>query len=409
MEVGIEFINFYGGVAYVNVSDIFERRGLDQSRLSNLMLGKKSIGLPCEDPVTNGVNAAKPILDQMTEMEKSQIEMVITCTESGIDFGKSISTYIHDYLGLSKKCRLFEMKQACYSATAALQLAASYIMSGASYGAKVLVISTDVAKFSVKDTYAEPSQAQGSIAMVVSAEPKVLKLDFGANGYCGYEVMDTCRPMPGIEAGSPDLSLLSYLDCVGNCFEHYQDKVDGVDFIDTFSYLVYHTPFPGMVKGAHRKMLRDLYRMKADAIEADFEKRVKPSLTYNFNVGNVYAASLYLALCGLIDTADIYEPTRIGLFSYGSGCSSEFFSGVITPESKRQVAKMHIGEKLENRYCLNMDEYDHLIALNAVLDNNVESLTVQFSEFEDLYNKTFEGKELLKLESIEGYHRKYRF
>ena len=101
MRVGIEAINFYGGGAYINVSDIFEGRNLDKSRFSNLLIDKKSVALPCEDPVTHGVNAAKPIIDSLSAEEKNKIELVITSSESGIDFGKSMSTYIHDYLGLS--------------------------------------------------------------------------------------------------------------------------------------------------------------------------------------------------------------------------------------------------------------------------------------------------------------------
>lgn len=62
--------------------------------------------------------------------------MVITCTESGINFGKSISAYTHYYLGLSRNCRLFELKNACYSGTAGFQLALNMILSQASQGAK---------------------------------------------------------------------------------------------------------------------------------------------------------------------------------------------------------------------------------------------------------------------------------
>lgn len=43
MRVGIEAINFYGGGAYIKVSDIFEGRDLDKSRFSNLLIDKKSV------------------------------------------------------------------------------------------------------------------------------------------------------------------------------------------------------------------------------------------------------------------------------------------------------------------------------------------------------------------------------
>lgn len=83
-----------------------------------MLIEEKTVVLPYEDPITYGVNAAKPIVDALSEEERNKIEIVITCTESGIDFGKSISTYIHHYLGLSRNCRLFEIKNACYSGTA---------------------------------------------------------------------------------------------------------------------------------------------------------------------------------------------------------------------------------------------------------------------------------------------------
>ncbi|PNB47769.1 3-hydroxy-3-methylglutaryl-ACP synthase, partial [Pseudomonas sp. GW456-E7] len=91
------------------------------ARFENLLMKEKAVALPYEDPVTFGVNAAKPIIDALSEAEKDRIELLITCSESGIDFGKSLSTYIHEYLGLNRNCCLFEIKQACYSGTAGFQ------------------------------------------------------------------------------------------------------------------------------------------------------------------------------------------------------------------------------------------------------------------------------------------------
>lgn len=407
MNVGIEAINFYGGPAYINVRDIFEARGLELGRFSNLMMTMKSVGVPCEDPVTNAVNAAKPIIDRLTDGEKNKIDLLITASESGLDFGKSLSTYIHDYLGLNRVCRLFEVKQACYGGTAALHMASSYIASQVSPGAKALVIATDVARAAAKNTYAEPSQAVGAIAMLVSDNPMIMELDLGANGFYSYEVMDTCRPMPEIETGDPDLSLLSYLDCLENSFKSYVKKVEGVDFIHTFDYIAYHTPFPGMVKGGHRKMMRELARIGPDQIEEDFQKRVAPSLVYCTQVGNVYSATLYLALCGLIDHAQLDDFNRIGLFSYGSGCSSEFYSGILTRNSKAVLNEMMIGEKLAGRYQLGIEEYDRILDLNMEWMFGIKDKEVDVSGFKNIYEHFFQGRRLLVLNKIKDYHRIY--
>ena len=66
-------------------------------RFDNLLM-KETVPLQFEDPITYAVNAAKPIIDELSEEEKNKIEMVITATESSIDFGKSLSTYVHQHL-----------------------------------------------------------------------------------------------------------------------------------------------------------------------------------------------------------------------------------------------------------------------------------------------------------------------
>ncbi|NQZ11618.1 MAG: hydroxymethylglutaryl-CoA synthase family protein, partial [Algicola sp.] len=258
-QVGIEAMNLFAGTVVMDVNRLAEHRNLDTTRFENLLMKQKSIALPYEDPITYAVNAAKPIIDALSVEERDRIEMVITCSESAFDFGKSMSTYCHDLLGLNRNCRLFELKNACYSGVAGLQMAVNFILSQVSPGAKALVIATDIARFMVEDggdaltadwSFAEPSSGAGAMAMLVSDQPHIFQIDVGANGYYGYEVMDTCRPSADGDAGDSDLSLLSYLDCCENAFKEYAKRVDGADFAKSFSYMAYHTPFGGMVKGA---------------------------------------------------------------------------------------------------------------------------------------------------------------
>lgn len=147
VSAGIEAMNVFGGTAYLDVMELAQYRHLDTARFENLLMKEKAVALPYEDPVTFGVNAAKPIIDALSEAEKDRIELLITCSESGIDFGKSLSTYIHEYLGLNRNCRLFEVKQACYSGTAGFQMAVNFILSQTSPGAKALVIASDISRF----------------------------------------------------------------------------------------------------------------------------------------------------------------------------------------------------------------------------------------------------------------------
>jgi polyketide biosynthesis 3-hydroxy-3-methylglutaryl-CoA synthase-like enzyme PksG len=210
-------------------------------------------------------------------------------------------------------------------------------------------------------------------------------------------------------SGDIDLTLLSYLDCVENSFMNYAKKVPQADFLDSFDYLAFHTPFAGMVKGAHRTMMRKFKKVPPDVINADFDKRVLPSLQYVMDVGNLAGASLYLALCGLIDNAEIDSPKKVGLFSYGSGCASEFYSGTITPQSKIELAKMKIREKLNSRYALNMTEYDQLLDLYAKGIVPQENYSVDVKPFSNIYKQKLEGRDILVYKGLKNYHREYEF
>ncbi len=415
MNVGIEALNIYCGVAALDVNILAKARGLDNDRFENLMMKGKSVAMPYEDPVSFAVNAAKGIIDTLDENERNRIEMIITCTESGIDFGKSISTYVLDYLNLNRNCRLFEIKNACYASTAGLQTAINFILAGASPGAKVLVIGTDISRMLVAQgrnmmdsSFAEPSSGAGSVAMLVGDTPKVLQIDVGANGYYGFEVMDTCRPTPDHEAGDADLSLLSYLDCAEKAYQDYEKRVEGVDYRESFDFLLFHTPFGGMVKGAHRSMMRKFKKAKPVDIDSDFNRRVLPGFKYCQKVGNIMGGTVYLALAGLIDTADLDGPKRIGIFSYGSGCCSEFYSGVITPDSQLEQKERQLDKILSERYMLTMDEYESLFAENAKVSFGTRDIALERDILPAVYS-CLEGKGRLILKQIKNYHREYEW
>ncbi len=407
MGVGIEAMNIYVGRSFLDVRQLFQVRGLDMKRFSNLLMLQKSVNLPWEDTVTNAVNAAKPLLDRLSEDEKNRIELVIVGTESGLDFGKSISTYIQDYLALSRRCRSFEVKHACYGGTAALQMAASFAAASPIPGLKALVIATDATSGPARMTYWEPSQGAGAVAMLVSAQPEVLELDTGASGYYSYEVMDTLRPRPDLESGDSDLSLLSYMHCLERAFELYRERVASADIEKTFDYLVFHTPFAGMVKGAHRMLLRKTKSASPKDIENDFEARVAPSLSYSVRVGNTCSASLYVALCSLIDNASFEMRKRIGLFSYGSGCASEFYSGVISSEAQKKLKQFRLADALAERRALTMKEYEAISDSSADRMCGVRDKKFDVSSHDSIYQECFAGRGLLVLDEIRNFHRKY--
>ncbi|WP_030547337.1 hydroxymethylglutaryl-CoA synthase family protein [Streptomyces albus] len=415
VPVGIEAMNIYGGSTCIDVPGLMAHRGLDTSKSAELMVHQKTVALPFEDPVTFGVNAAKPLVDALSEAERDRIEMLVTCTESGLDFGKSLSSYLHHYLGLNRNCRLFEVKNACYAGTAGLQTAVDFIRSRTSPGAKALVIATDVSRHAVPDdaeaitmdwAFMEPTSGAGAAAVLVGEDARVLHLDAGAYGSYGYEVMDTCRPTPAGEVGDADLGLMSYLDCCEQTFLAYRRRVPQAHYRDTFGYLTFHTPFGGMVKGAHRTMMRKFAKAPRAQIEADFQERVAPGLRYARYTGNMMGGSVFASLAATIAHGSFDEPRRIGCFSYGSGCCAEFYSGVATAQGSELLRELDIEQALRERNVLTTEAYDQVLRDSSAVafgTRNVELDPVGYAKELGAVH----GAPGLVLERISEFHREY--
>ena len=406
MITGIERMGFYGGRAYLDVGELALVRGLDQRRFENLLMRRKSLALPFEDAVSFAVNAAKPVVDGLSDSERFEIRLLIVASESGIDHGKSMGAYVHKHLGLDPRCRQFEIKQACYGGTAALRMAAAWTAADGG-GARALVVCTDIGR-PVRHSYAEPSQGSAAVALLVGRQPDILALEPGASGIHSYEVADACRPTADMETGDADLSLLSYLTCCEQSFAAYREAMGAIDFVRHFNLLAFHTPFGGMVKGAHRTLMRKLSSAAPDAIEADFRQRMAPSLTYCREVGNIYSGTIFLALAGAVDHGEDTAARRIGLFSYGSGCCSEFYSGMAPAGAGKAMAESGVADALAGRARVPVARYDALLDDHRSLAG-VRDAAIGVAAAADIYDDFFAGRGYLVLDRIDGWQRRYRW
>jgi polyketide biosynthesis 3-hydroxy-3-methylglutaryl-CoA synthase-like enzyme PksG len=398
----------YCGLAYVDVDELWASRNMDPARMRNLGMHRKTVALPCEDPVTYAVNAARPLLARLTAEQVGSIELLIIGTESGLDFSKSVGTWVHRLLGLPRTCRLFEVKQACYAGIAALQSAVAQIAISPKPDARALVIGVDVPRL-IRHTTAEPSQGAGAVAALVSAHPRLAVAELGRAGYASFDVTDVCRPTATDHIWDPDLSLASYLDCLKTATADYVARTPGTDLRRDFDRLVFHTPFPGAVKGAHRSLLRGLGPNTPAEVAEDFASRVADSIRYPADVGNIYAGTALLALLSLIDHDKPSEQaSRIGLFSYGSGCSAEFCSYVL-PAAEASAAAWDSGTTaaLEARTTLSVEEYDEIADANDAIFAGVADYVPPSTDWQK-YASTFAiHGSLLMLTAIRGHARHY--
>lgn len=359
MNVGIDALSVYTSRYALSLHALAEARGVNPDKYQN-GLGQicMSVLPPGEDIVTMGANAALPII---RDTNPNDIDMVLFATESGIDQSKAAGLFIHELLGLPARCRVVELKQACYSATAALQLAMPYLRQHPSK--KVLLIASDVARYGLNTT-GESSQGCGAIAMLLAANPRILAFE-PESGIMAESVMDFWRPNYLDEAlVEGKYSSKLYLTLLEKTWQQYH-ALSRRKFSD-HAYVCYHTPVPRLVEKAHQSLVK----LNADYHHvSQYPNDPALSLHYSRIMGNSYTAALYVGLTSLLDQAkEELSGQRIGFYSYGSGCVAEFFSGVVQPGYRDALKAKQHQHMLASRTMLSYPEYEELYQFHYPTD-----------------------------------------
>lgn len=361
IKAGIDTIAFYTTHYVLNLPELAVARAIEPDKyVVGLGQHKMSVNPPDEDVVTMGANAARKALEKVNS---NDIELLLFATESGIDQSKAAGIYIHDLLQLPKRCRVIELKQACYSATAALQLALPFLRENPTK--KVLLIASDIARYGLA-TAGESSQGCGAIAMVLSINPRILALD-DAYGVITENVMDFWRPNYS-ETAFVDGKYSSklYMTMLEKVWLQYKE-ISGYNFAD-INYFCYHAPVPRLVEKSHQ-MLAKLNN--ANTTSEELHKQLQFSLEYPRLMGNSYTASLYIGLASLLDHAnENLQDKRIGFYSYGSGCVAEFFSGIVQPGYQKMLQTTYHQQLLANRIELTYPQYESFFTFQYPQDGS---------------------------------------
>lgn len=360
MNIGIDKIGFATANYVLKLENLAEARNIDQEKLSKgLLLKEISVAPVTEDIVTMGASAAASIL---TNEDKQAIDMVIVASESGIDQSKASAVFIHGLLGIQPFARSFEMKEACYSATAALDYAKLHVEKHPD--SKVLVIASDIAKYGI-GTPGEPTQGAGSIAMLITSHPRILAFNED-NVAQTRDIMDFWRPNYSTTPFVNGMySTQQYLDSLKTTWAEYQ-KHNQVSLKD-FAAVCFHLPYPKLaLKGMKKIMDKSLPIEQQEQLQANFEQ----SILYSQKVGNIYTGSLFLGLLSLLENSTTLKAgDRIALFSYGSGAVSEIFSGQLVAGFNQQL-KANRMEILNKRTPLSIPDYEKVFFEEAKLDEN---------------------------------------
>jgi hydroxymethylglutaryl-CoA synthase len=350
IKVGIDALSFYTTHYYLDLKVLAEARGVDINKFhTGLGQEKMAVIPPDEDIVTMAADAGAKALKQV---DPEDIQLLLFATESAVDQSKAAGIFVHRLLNLPSRCRVVELKQACYSATAGLQMALPLLRENPKK--KILLIASDVARYGLK-TSGESSQGGGAVAMVLSANPRILAIE-PESGFHTEDVMDFWRPNYREEAiveGKYSCEL--YLRLVQKTWEQYSE-LSKRTFSDHDRFC-YHVPVPRLVEKAHQCLAK--FNGYPKLTNAELEEQIGPSLYYGRQVGNCYTAALYLGLLSLLENSAIdMGHRRIGFYSYGSGCVAEFFSGIVQEDYQLQLDKQYHHDLLAKRKSLSLEEYE---------------------------------------------------
>ncbi|WP_368645475.1 hydroxymethylglutaryl-CoA synthase [Alkalibacterium putridalgicola] len=360
MNIGIDKIGFYTPDQYVDMEKLAEKRGVEPAKYT-IGIGQERMAVAPlhEDAVSMAANAALSILD---EEDRKKIDLVLFGTESGVDHSKSGAVWVHHLTDIQENAGSFELKQACYGATAGIKMAMGHIALNPE--SKALILGADIAKYGL-NTSGEPTQGAGAVAMVLSSDPRILALD-NDSASLTKDISDFWRPLYSDYAFvDGKYSNEAYLSFLKDVWGKYKEKT-ARDLKD-FEAVCFHLPYTKMAKKA-------LLSLTENAPEEDAERLMghyQNSIAYNKQVGNVYTGSLYLSMLSLLEQSEeLAEGSRIGLFSYGSGAVGEFFSGVVQPGYKKFLNKEAHESLLDSRQELSIDEYEELLEKSLPKDGS---------------------------------------
>lgn len=402
-RVGIEALGVAIPKRQLSMEDLAAARGVAPAKLT-VGLGAREMAVadPGEDTVALAATAAARMI-RANDIDVSRIGMLVVGTETGVDHSKAVASYVQGLLELPRAMRTFDTQHACYGGTAALMAASDWIASGNSNGQAALVICSDIARYGL-GTAGEPTQGGGAVAMLVSDRPEILALDRGLNGFFSTDVHDFWRPLGRREAlVDGHYSIGCYLDAVSGAYRMWRKQAEAREVVrpgqglasEQLARIVYHVPFCKMARKAHLQLrktdLEDRLGAALDAAAlaeeevraaASFEAQVAPTLTLPSRIGNTYTAALYFGLTSLLHAqAAELSGKRIGMFSYGSGCSSEFFSGVVGPRAAELIARADVDAVLEHRVKIDIAEYERIMNLpsDAPIDEQAPPDSFRFA------------------------------
>ena len=365
IDVGITDLAIYVPQLYLSHEELAGARGVDPAKYVQ-GLGCRSMAIlpEWEDSVTMAANAAGQLLEK-TRTDPGDIHQMVVSTESGVDHSKPVASFVQGLLNIGSRCRIYEIKHACYGGTAGIVNSIDWIYRNYNAQKKALVITSDTARYGF-DSAGEPTQGAGAVALLLERNPRFCSVDTSLNGIFSENVFDFWRPtghrVPIVDG---KYSIKCYLEALEASVSHFCTNL-GIRrsrLLQTLDYLVYHMPFPNMALKAHRHLVdvtsQDLAPDRREEVFREtWERMVEPGLLGAREVGNIYTGSVYMGLVSLLEAEkEKIEGRRVGIFSYGSGCGAEFFLCHVKKGVGDIISRLGFTNQLARRRRISFEQY----------------------------------------------------
>ena len=404
MIYGIEAASFHVPSLYLEIKDLAEKRNIEPAKLEKgLGLHKMAFPDVHEDAATFAAEALLKLIKDYN-LNPKEISRIYLGTESALDAAKPTATYamqmVESVLEADfgkrcfKNCDVVDITFACVGAVDALQNCLDFCR--ANPGKKAVVVASDYAKYELESS-GEYTQGGGAVALLLSDNPQLLEIE-NVYGVATESVFDFFKPrrsalkadLKSAAASMPDnieiftdepvfdgqYSNQCYQDRIREAYEHYKDQTGIEKPYKDWRYLIFHLPYAFHGK----RVFTELYSLenqlpfgtpeeqKTVAKSEDYlnfiNRKIEPSQRASSEVGNMYTASVFMALLSAMqvsyDNHEDLEGQKIGFLAYGSGSKAKVFAGKVGQSWRNVVEKWNIFENLKNRTSINFETYEKL-------------------------------------------------
>ena len=263
VEVGLSDIAIYVPPYYLPHAELAAAYGVPKEKY-NIGLGNQNMAIVpnWEDIVSMAANAGLQVLEK-SGTDPGDIQSLIVSTESSVDHSKPVASFVQGLLKIGTRCRVYDIKNACYGGTAGLVDSIERMSHTVKSPRKSLLIMADIARYGFGNL-GEPTQGAGAVALLLEKNPGLCSVDTSLNGVFSQDVFDFWRPtgyaVPFVAPGK--LSIECYLMALEGALADFRSNagIEQGKLMDHLDYVIYHMPFTNMAKKAHRRLIEIEYR-----------------------------------------------------------------------------------------------------------------------------------------------------